>query len=263
MNSRLYLGRVTHGRSRPAKNAFRYGIYYVFVDIDELDDLDRDLRRFGHNRGALVSIHDADHGAKDGSPLRPWAESQLARAEIDLHGGRIMLLTFPRVLGFKFFPVAFWYCYDDSDTVVAIIAEVNNTFGHHHNYVLHNDGKPFDFSTKPRTRKMFHVSPFIPMDARYEFTFTEPGEKLAVTIQDYVEGPLLLVAGIKLEEHDLTDSDLRRTVLRHGPISLVAWLRIHWQAIRIVSRRIKYIPPTPPPEEETSLWAQEAGPRSA
>ena len=257
MNSRLYIGRVNHTRSRPKRNEFHYGIYYVFVDIDELEELDRQMRWFGYNHAGLVSVYDRDHAAKDGSAWRPWIEERLARADIDLDGGRIMLLTFPRVLGTKFYPVSFWYCYDSQDRVLAILAEVKNTFGHRHNYLMHNSGEPFDFDIKPETRKAFHVSPFIPMDACYEFIFTEPGESLAVTIQDYVEGPLLLIAGINLHETELSDKTLWGTVLRHGPISLVAWLRIHWQAIKIVSKGIKYIPPTPPPKEETSLWAQD------
>ncbi len=256
MNSRLYTGTVSHARSRPKRNTFRYGIYFVLVDIDELEQLDSQLRYFGHNHAALVSLHDRDHGAKDGSAWRPWVEERLARAGIDLEGGRIMLLTFPRVLGAKFYPVSFWYCYHANGTVLAIIAEVRNTFGHRHNYLLHNSGAPFDFDTHPNTRKQFSVSPFIPMDARYEFTFSEPGDTLAVSIQDYVEGPLLLFAGIKLNRTELSDGALLRTVLRHGPISLVAWLRIHWQALKIVSKGIKYIPPTQPPTEETSLWTQ-------
>jgi DUF1365 family protein len=256
VNSRLYIGRVSHTRSRPKRNTFGYGIYYLLVDIDEVDALDDQLRWFGHNSGVLVSLHDRDHGAKDGSLWRPWIEERLTRAGIDLEGGRIMLLTFPRVLGMRFYPVSFWYCYHSDGRVRAVLAEVNNTFGHHHNYLLHNSGAPFDFAVKPTTRKMFHVSPFIEMDAHYEFTLTEPGSTLAVKIEDFVEDSLLLVAGIDLRESDLSDRMLLRTVLRHGPISLVAWLRIHWQALRIVSKGIKYIPPTPPPEEETSLWAQ-------
>lgn len=259
MNSRIYVGRVNHTRNRPKRNTFSYGIYYLFVDIDELSQLDEQLRFFGYNHAALVSLYDRDHGAKDGSAWRPWIEERLARAGIDLAGGRIMLLTFPRVLGTKFYPVAFWYCYGPDGSVLAVIAEVRNTFGHRHNYLLHNRGAPFDFAKNPKTRKMFHVSPFVEMDARYEFTLTEPGDSLAVTIHDYVEGPLLLVAGIELAAIELTDRTLWRTVLRHGPISLVAWLRIHWQALKIVSKGIGYIPPTPPPTEETSLWAQDPG----
>ncbi len=212
------------------------------------------FRWFGHNRGRLLSFHDSDHGSLGETSLREWMEAILDRADIDIDGGSIRILTFPRVLGAKFYPVSFWYCYHTDGTVRAILAEVQNTFRDHHNYLLHNEGKPFDFSGKPRMEKVFHVSPFIVMDAFYEFHFTEPGEKLAVTLNDYVEGPLLLTAAIALHAEEISDRSLLGTVLRHGPISLVAWIRIHWQALRIVSKGIGYIPRTEPPAEETSIW---------
>jgi DUF1365 family protein len=257
VNSRLYIGKVAHTRHVPKVNSFRYGIYYLLADIDELDQLDARYRWFGHNRASLVSFHDDDHGPLGTTSLREWMEGILDRAGIDISGGSIRVLTFPRVLGAKFYPVSFWYCYHSDGTVRAILAEVQNTFRDHHNYLLHNQGDPIDFSFKPRVTKVFHVSPFIKMDAFYEFRFTEPGEKLSVTINDYVEGPLLLTAAIALHAEEITDRALLGTVLRHGPISLVAWLRIHWQAVRIVSKGIGYIPRTEPPTEATSIWTQQ------
>lgn len=254
MNSALYVGTVAHERKIPRRNAFRYSIYFLYADLDELDELDRDLKLFGHDRRALVMLRDRDHGPRDGSPLRPWIDELLGRAGIDLEGGRVCLLTFPRVLGFGFYPVSFWYCFHADGTVRAVLAEVHNTFGEHHNYLLHDGGAPMDLAhERPQARKVFHVSPFIEMDARYEFHFTVPGEKLAVSIYDYVKGPLLLVASIGLTRHELTDRELRRTVLRLGPMSARAWLLIHFQALRIVAKRIRYIPKAPLPPEETSL----------
>jgi DUF1365 family protein len=110
-----------------------------------------------------------------------------------------------------------------------------------------------DFGSKPTVDKVFSVSPFIPMDARYEFRLTEPSEKLHVGIYDYVEGPLLLVASLDLTAQELTDEALVGAVRRYGPMSLRAWLLIHAQALRIVCMGIRYIPPSPPPKEETSL----------
>lgn len=254
MESRLYTGWVTHERKVPKRNRFRYRLYYLYVDLDELDELNVSLKRFSHNRANVVSFRDRDHGPRDGSALRPWIDDLCAKAGIDLSGGRVRILTFPRVLGFGFYPVAFWYCYGADGTCRAILAEVHNTFGEHHNYLLHNGGEPFDWRAKPETQKVFHVSPFITMkDARYQFRFTEPGENLRVAIYDFVEGPLLLVAQIDLQPRALTDRDLVRTVLRLGPMSARAWLLIHYQALKIVSKGIKYVPKPPPPQEETTL----------
>jgi len=253
VNSCLYTGIVHHQRVRPKVNSFEYGIYFLYLDLAELDELDASLKRFGHNHGGLAQFRDRDHGPGDGSPLRPWIDELLGRAGIDLEGGRVCVLTFPRVLGFNFYPASFWYCFHADGTPRAVLAEVHNTFGGHHNYLLHNHGEVFDWNTHPTAIKVFSVSPFIPLDAHYEFHFTEPGDELSVGIYDYVEGPLLLIAGVDLTAQPLTDEAIGKTVRKYGPMSLRAWLLIHWQALRIVSKGIRYIPPRPDPPEETSL----------
>ncbi len=252
MNSRLYTGFVAHARTAPKENAFRYGAYFLYVDLEELDVLNATLSNFAHNGRALVSFRDRDHGPRDGSPLRPWIEQLLAGRNIDLAGGRVCVLCFPRVLGFGFYPVSFWYCFHADGTPRAILAEVHNTFGGHHNYLLHNGGEPYDWSLRPTTEKVFSVSPFIAMDARYEFAFSEPGDELGVSIHDFVAGPLLLTANLQLTAEQLTDAALVRAVRRYGPMSARAWLLIHLQALRIVSKGIPYIPPSPDPNEETT-----------
>ena len=252
MNSRLYTGKVSHERRVPKRNAFRYGIYYLYVDLDELEELDSSLRLFGHNRLGLFELRDAEHGPRDGSPLRPWIDGVLAQAGIDLTGGHVCLLTFPRVLGAHFYPVSFWYCFDSSGIPMAVLAEVQNTFHQHHNYLLHNGGEPFDFAKKNEKTKVFHVSPFIQMDARYEFRLSEPGEKLSIALYDYVKGPLLLVASLSLESRELTDGSILKTFFRYGPMSLRAWTLIHFQALRIVAKGIHYIPKPSPPDQETT-----------
>lgn len=254
MRSRLYTGTTSHSRTTPARNAFRYAIYYLGVDLDELDDLDRGLRYFSHNRRNLVSLWDRDHGPRDGSPLRPWIEDLCARAGVDIRGGRILLLTFPRVLGARFYPVSFWYCHAADGSVRAVLAEVHNTFRDHHNYLLHDGGAPFDFSAVHTMTKDFYVSPFMPIEGvRYEFRLTEPGDRLGVQIRDIVSGEPVLTSAIDLTAQELTDSSLRSMVVRHGPISIVALVHIHWQALKLAFKRVPFHPHTPPPPEETSL----------
>ncbi len=254
MNGALYTGTVTHLRTRPVRNGFTYGLYYVYVDLAELDTLDASLKRFGHNRRALVSVWDEDHGARDGSGLREWIDGVLARAGIDLTGGRVCLLTFPRVMGFKFYPVSFWYCFGADGTPLAVLAEVQNTYRDHHNYLLHNNGEPYDFTQRPEKAKAFFVSPFVPLeDARYQFSLTEPGEKLQAAIYDFVDGPLLLTAAISLRAEPLDDESLRRAVLRLGPMSLRALILIHWQALKLILKGVRFYPHTAPPEEETTF----------
>ncbi len=249
---RLYVGTVGHARLRPRRNAFRYGIYFVYANIDSLDSIQRSTRLFSHGGSRLFSLHEADHGPRDGSPLRPWIETVLAGAGIETEGGPVMLLAFPRVLGGRFFPVSFWYCYHADGTIRAILAEVNNTFKEHHNYLLHNGGAPLRWRHTLHTTKIFYVSPFIAMDARYEFSFSEPEERLAVSLLDVVEGELLLTIGLALERRPLNDATIVRTFLRYGPISSRAWLFIRWQAVKLMSRGIRYMRRPLPPAEETT-----------
>jgi uncharacterized protein len=253
-DSSLYIGAVTHRRRVPVENGFRYGVYFTFLDIDNVQMVADRLRLFSYNRAGVFSFHDKDHGPRTGEPLRPWIDETLSRAGIELEGGRVFLLTFPRVLGTKFYPVSFWYCYHADGTVRAVLAEVQNTFREHHNYLLHQSGDPLDWTVKPTVTKVFYVSPFIEMDARYEFRLSEPRDRLGVSIYDFVKGPLLLTASIDLKTAELSDRNLMQLLFRYGPMSARAWLLIHAQAVRIVSKRIPYVPKKmPPPVEETTI----------
>lgn len=254
MNSRLYEGAVTHARMKPVTNRFSYGLYYVYVDLAELDDLDASLARFGHNRRATFSVWDVDHGPRDGSPLRPWIDALLAQAGIDLAGGRVCLLTFPRVMGFRFYPVSFWYCFGADGAARAVLAEVQNTYRDHHNYLIHDHGRPLDFRARAEHTKAFFVSPFVRLeDVRYEFHFSEPGEKLTASITDFVDGERLLTASIALHALPLSDDTIAAALRKMGPMSARALVLIHWQALRLLAKRVPFFPHTPPPPQETSL----------
>jgi DUF1365 family protein len=133
--SALYEGKVRHTRVTPFHHTFTYRVFYGLFDIDRLDELDRDLRWFSVGRFNLFSFDQGVHGPADGGPLRPWVEAVLADADIDLDGGKIFLLAFPRILGYVFNPLSIWYCQDNSGRLVAVIHEVRNTFGDRHCYV--------------------------------------------------------------------------------------------------------------------------------
>jgi DUF1365 family protein len=252
--SALYVGTVAHTRTRPKRNEFSYGIYFVYVDIDRLDELAGELVTFAHNGPGTVAVNDAEHGPRDGSPLRPWFDSVLARAGVDLGpGGRVMLLTFPRVGRWRFYPASFWYAFAGDGTLRAIMAEVNNTYGEHHDYLMHASGAAMAWTDKPEVDKVFHVSPFIEMDARYTFSFTEPGEELGVRILDTVAGKPLLLAKIELQRRPLTDEAVRPVIREYGPMSRRAAMLIGLQAARLVGKGIAFIPKPAPPAEDVTL----------
>ncbi len=249
----LYVGVTAHERLLPVSNIFRYGVYFLYADIDGLDEAADGLRFFSHNALNLAALWDEDHGSRDGSPLRPWIDALLARADLDLEGGKVMLLAFPRILGFRFYPASFWYCFHADGTLRAILAEVNNTFHQHHNYLLHRHGQTLSWGEELKAVKSFYVSPFIGMEARYGFRFSDPQERLSLSILDTVDGEPLLRAALRLERKPLTDAALMAAVLRYGPMSARAWLLIRWQAVRLLRKGLKYHRPAPLPREETSL----------
>ncbi|MFI4967731.1 MAG: DUF1365 domain-containing protein [Gammaproteobacteria bacterium] len=186
MNSRLYLGTVMH--QRQDRNAYRfvYKVFNLLLDVDELPELSRRLRFFSHNRFNLFSLSDRDHGARDGTPLRAWAERELQARGIDLEGGRIRLLCFPRVLGYVFNPLSVWYCEHRDGSLRAVICEVRNTFGGMHHYFLcRGGGAPMDWRAEYSASKVFHVSPFLSQDMEYQFRFLAPDERIGVYIDEY------------------------------------------------------------------------------
>ena len=201
-----------------------------------------------------MSLWDADHGPRDGTALRPWIDAVLAEAGIDVTGGRVCLLTFPRVMGTRFYPVSFWYCFSADGQPRAVLAEVQNTYRDHHNYLLHNNGDVFDWHSAPHHTKAFFVSPFVRLDdVGYEFHVSEPSEMLAVTLTDHVDGARLLTASLALTAESLTDEAITRAFRRMGPMSARALVLIHWQAVRLILKGVPFFPHTPPPAQETSL----------
>lgn len=256
MNSRLYEGTVAHARSRPAKNSFRYRVWFAYLDLAELEELGRTVRGFGHNTRAWAVFRDRDHGPRDSSPLRPWIDAVLAQAGIDLAGGPVRILTLLRGGPFGFYPASFWYCFGADGALRAVMAEVRNTFGGHHNYLLHEEGEPMEFGEDLFAPKVFHVSPFMPMDGRYRFRFTMPGERLSVSIHEDIEGVPTFIAGVAVAEHPFDGATLARLNRTYLSMPLRAWLLIHFQAIRLAAKRVGLFADPGAPDEETTIDPQ-------
>jgi uncharacterized protein len=230
LRSCLYAGRVVHERLRPVRHRFAYRVLSLLLDLDELDEVNRRLRLFSVGRPNLLSFRPADHGPCDGAPLKPWALDKLARAGIVLAEPRVELLCLPRVLGYAFNPLSVWFCHDGG-RLAAVLYEVRNTFGGRHRYVVPVDGRgPV---ARHRVPKAFHVSPFIPMDAAYDFALRPPGERLAVAIGERdARGPLLLAShtGRRLP---LTDAAIAAAVLRDPVVTLRVIAGIHGEAFML------------------------------
>ncbi len=231
-SSALYDLEVSHHRVGTVRHGFSYRMASLLLDIDELPALHRSLRLFSWNARGAIAHRDRDHGAHDGTPLRPWAEARLADAGIAFDGGAIRLLAMPRILGSVFNPLSIYYCHAQSGALLAIIYEVHNTFGEHHSYVLPIDGD----GSGPETQsceKTFYVSPFIPMQQRYRFRIKQPGQHLRFAMtQDRAGEPQLFVK-LHGTRHDLNDKSLAHLLLSYPLLSLKVLGAIHWEAFRL------------------------------
>jgi DUF1365 family protein len=231
--SALYVGRVRHLRFRPRRHKLAYRVFWMLLDLDEIDGLARRLRIFSRNRFNLYAFRDADYGDRSGAPLRPQIEALLREAELDPDGGPIRLLTMPRILGYAFNPLSTWFCHRRDGTLMAIVYEVHNTFGERHSYVLPADG---DGAIAHGTAKAMHVSPFLGMDMRYAFRVQPPGERLSVAIRgEDGDGPMI-VAALSGERRPLTDGMLARMLAAYPLMTLKVTAGIHWHALRMMLR---------------------------
>ena len=239
-------GEVRHTRLKPVRHAFVYGTYFLLLPM-------RTLARDGsstlaRNRWAPLSFYDTDHGdgrsVSQGGALA-WLDDLLAEQGIEGADGEVWLHCYPRVLGFAFKPVSFWYCHRLDGSLRAIVAEVNNTFGERHCYLLDAPR----LGVEQRADKVFHVSPFCPVEGSYRFRFMFNRDRtrtVACIDYDDAEGPLIetSVSG-KLQA--LSAQNSRQAMSRYPLMTLAVVLRIHWQALKLFMKKVRFFPkPTPP-----------------
>lgn len=251
----LYRAKVMHRRRVAPLYRFVYRIFYLLLDIDRIDQLDRSLRWFSRNRFNLLSFHDADYGRGERGGLRRWAQSVLADGGIDLAGGRIQLLTLPRVLGFAFNPISLWYCDHADGRRLAVIAEVRNTFGEKHSYLLPAPASRDGGAAYPWVQhkdKNFHVSPFFDLVGRYRFELNDPADELRVVIHETREGEPIFDATLAGRRLPMTDRQMVLQVLRMPWMTIKVVIGIHWQALKIWLRGASFHRKPAPPSTEIS-----------
>jgi len=246
-------GEVMHRRRRPVGNAFSYPAFCLALPLSRMGELAR--LGLAHNRRALVSFFDRDHGERDGAPLEPWLRRLFATEGIAADG-EIVLYAFPRMLGYVFNPVSFWLCHDRDGGVRAVLCEVCNTFGERHNYMLaHPDGRPLVSGETLECRKTFHVSPFCEIKGGYRFRFNfAPGRWLArIDYYDGEEGDgALLETSISGAAMPLSPAAVRGLLWRYRWFTLGVIARIHWQAVKLWAKRVPYIPKPAAPLQRTT-----------
>ncbi len=240
----LYKAMVTHKRVRPKRHELRYNVFNLFVDIDELPALGRELRWFSHNRANLFAVYDRDHGSGDGTSIASHARG-LARAAPGGNAiGRIFMLCYPRMLGYVFNPLTVYYCFDADGALALMIYEVNNTFGERVSYVIR--ALPGE---RQECVKKLYVSPFNKVEGTYHFDASAPGQSLALSIKLITGDGPLVSAFITGERRALTDRALLGVMLAMPLMTFKVIAGIHWEAAKlwIKGLRLKHRPPPPDP----------------
>ena len=247
----LIVADVAHARLRPKENSFHYHVYYLCFPLSRLAAL-KSLRLLGIDAFNLFSLNARDHDVPiDG--YEPWIREVLAQHGVKGADGEVVLLTLPRVLGYVFNPVSFWFCLNKAGELVCVLSEVRNTFGEKHCYLsYHDDGRAISKDDWITAQKIFHVSPFIPIEGHYEFRFAYGEEKIGVWINHHDNDGLLLTTSLVGKRQPLTDAALFRCFWRYPLVTLKVIGLIHFQALKLIRKGIVYRRKPEPPTIEIS-----------
>lgn len=249
----LFDGEVMHRRFFPVEYRFKYRIFSLLIDIDQLGSFSAQSRVLSRNRFNILSFHDRDHGPKDGTNLRHWIDNVLINAGVSYPSERVELLCMPRYLGFAFNPLSIWFCYRSGGDVHAILCEVRNTFGESHCYLLHKNGDMLHWPVKSIHKKHFHVSPFISMDAEYRFCVSPPMNSFAFGIREFQDDKCMLSAVQTGKRKPATTGNLLRSSILMPLMTIKVVLMIHWNALLIWAKGAKFHRKPNPPETEVSV----------
>ncbi|MEO8279220.1 MAG: DUF1365 domain-containing protein [Ideonella sp.] len=256
----LGIGEVRHARLRPAQNRFTYPTYFMLLPMRRLASHPPPALR--RNRFGLMSFFDRDHG--DGrDDCLAWVEELLQREGITSADGEIWLHCYPRVLGFAFKPVSFWYCHRADGALEAIVVEVNNTFGERHCYLLSSRSQGgIGFGRELRADKVFHVSPFCQVSGSYRFRFMRTdlsigaasgkSARTVACVDHHDDEGLLLQTSVSGELAPLTAQRIRKAFFGVPWMTLGVIVRIHWQALRLWLMRVPFQHKPEPPAKFVS-----------
>ena len=254
LSPQLCFGQVRHTRLRPARNAFEYGNYYLRLPLRALGNKNFGGALFSRNRFNLLSFVDADHG--DGQqPLLDWIDALLKKEGVFDADGEVWLQAMPRVLGFVFNPVSFYFCHRRDGALRAVLCDVRNTFGQRHFYLL-DTGSEIDYGSELTARKVFHVSPFCKVEGGYRFRFMrvmrgEREQTLACIDHDDADGPLIQTS-VSGRSADVSTASVVRAFFCFPLMTFGVVLRIHVQALRLWFKRVPFFSKPEAPKQEVT-----------
>lgn len=250
----LVVGTVRHARLRPVAHAFAYPTFCVLLPMRSWAE-GTARPALARNRAGWISFHDRDHG--DGGPdALAWLQRLLAERGVHDADGEIWLMTYPRVLGFVFKPVSFWFVHRADGSLRAVLAEVNNTFGERHCYLL--DGPAVGWGRTMQAAKALHVSPFFPVRGGYRFRFARTAGHIVARVEHFDDEGTLLITSVGGTLSPLEPRGVRAALLRMPLLTLGVVARIHWQALKLWLKRVPFHRKPAPPQRAVTTQASGA-----
>ena len=237
-NSTIYNGKVIHKRFKPKKHYFKYKVFSLLIDLDELISIHNKVKIFSYNKFNILSFYDIDHGPRNGNNLKEWVLENLKKINIKNKNINIRLLCYPRIFGYVFNPLSIFFIYDIEEKLIAILYEVKNTFGEQHTYIFKTDDNK---NITNDCEKKFHVSPFIEMNCRYNFRILKPGKKLSVIIDQTDEEGKLLYASQDGIGEPLNNRNMLISYVTHPLMSFKVIVAIHYEAFKLWIKGIKLV----------------------
>ena len=237
-NSVIYDGHVIHKRFKPKEHYFKYKVFSLLIDLDEIEEISKKIKIFSYNKFNLISFFDKDHGPRDGTSLKKWVEENLKKIKIYNKNIKIKLLCYPRMFGYVFNPLSIFFVYDYNSKLISILYEVKNTFGEQHTYIFKTNDEDHVVNN---CKKKFYVSPFIEMNCEYYFKILNPRNKLSVVINQYEDKTKLLYASQDGFAKEFNAKNLILSFLTHPMMSIKVIAAIHFEALRLWIKGIKLV----------------------
>ena len=237
-NSNIYEGKVIHKRFKPKYHYFKYNVFSLFLDLDEINLIQKKIKIFSNNSFNILSFCDKDHGPRDGSNLKNWVIENLKSNNIKFENIKVKLLCYPRIFGYVFNPLSIFFVYDNRSKIIAVLYEVKNTFGEQHTYIFKVEDE--NIITNSCDKKFF-VSPFIEMKSKYSFRIIKPEKRLSVSIdQSDMEGKLLYASqdGVAKE---INNKNMLLSYISHPLMTFKVIAAIHFEALKLWLKGVKLV----------------------
>jgi len=238
----IYKGTITHTRYSPQKHKFRYSTSMLFIDLENINKaFDKNIF-WSYNKRNLATFNESDYYVKDNKKILTSIKL-LIKNKISVNlKGKIYLLTNAKYFGYCFNPVSFYYCFNESGKLIVIISHITNTPWNEKHAYLHDcrnikgGSKTFSFN------KGFHVSPFMPMNIKYNWSFTEPKDFLYVSMNNYQNSKINFNATLRLTKKAWTPWALNKILLSIPPYSIKTILAIYWNAFLLFIKKTPFYP---------------------